>query len=279
MSQPSWPSGIRLVCLLTLRRLSTEGEQERDEMKMKKTLMTTVAAAAVVGFTAIAAAQTTQGPSGGGVTKPEGGQVEQKGGAGTTGGAITHQQGGVQSTGKQIGPSAEKPASPSAGKAAQGAEPGAKPDQKMGQSQKNEATPQRGAQDERGTMQKGAQTEHATSQKGAQEETGKTGANAKQQNANEGKASSRGASVQLSQDQRSRIGAVIGKSSSARVTTSANFNVSVGTRVPRDVHFAVLPADVVEIVPQYEGYDYVVVGEQILIIDPNDMEIVAIIET
>ncbi len=43
-----------------------------------------------------------------------------------------------------MSPSAEKPANPSAGKAAQGAEPNAKPDQKMGQSQKNEATSQRG---------------------------------------------------------------------------------------------------------------------------------------
>jgi hypothetical protein len=234
-------------------------------MKMKKTLMTTVAAAAVVGFAAIAAAQTTPAPSGGSAAKPEGGQVEQKGGAGAAGGAMTHQQGGAQSTGKPMSPSAEKPPSVSADKAAQGAEPNAKPDQKMGQSQKNEPTPQRGAQDEQTTTQKGAQTENATPQKGAQEEAGKSGA--------------RGASVQLSQDQRSRIGTVIGKSSSARVTTNVNFNVSVGTRVPRDVHFAVLPADVVEIVPQYEGYDYVVVGEQILIIDPTDMEIVAIIET
>ena len=40
-----------------------------------------------------------------------------------------------------------------------------------------------------------------------------------------------------------------------------------------------VPEDVVEIVPQYEGYDYVVVGEQVLIIDPNTMEIVAVIET
>jgi hypothetical protein len=40
-----------------------------------------------------------------------------------------------------------------------------------------------------------------------------------------------------------------------------------------------LPPDVVQIVPQYEGFDYVVVGEQILIIDPNSMEIVAVIET
>jgi Protein of unknown function (DUF1236) len=246
-------------------------------MKMRKTLMTTVAAAAIVGFAAIAAAQTTQGPAGSGAAKPEGGQVEQKGGAtGSAGGAMQHQQGGAPSTQKSMSPSAEKSANPSAGKAAQGAEPGAKPNEKMGQSQKNEATPQRGAQEERSTTQKGAQTEHATPQQGA-EESGKAGVNASQQNA-QGKSGARGASVQLSQDQRSRIGAVIGKSSSARVSTNVNFNVSVGATVPRSVHVEVVPADVVEIVPQYEGFDYVVVGDQILIIDPDSLEIVAVIE-
>jgi hypothetical protein len=255
-------------------------------MKVKKTLMTTVAAATVVGFTAIAAAQTMQGPAG--ETKPEGSQVEQKGAAGATGGAdgaMMHQQDGAQSTAKPMGSSsssAEKSASPSAGKAAQGAEPTAKPNQKMDQSQKNDAASQRGVQDDRSTTQKGAQTEHAAPQKGA-EETGKAGVNAAEQNAQEhdqGKSGARSASsVQLSSDQRSRIGAMIGKSSSARVSTNVNLNISVGATVPRSVHVEVLPADVVEIVPQYEGFDYVVVGDQILIIDPNSLEIVAVIET
>jgi uncharacterized protein DUF1236 len=235
-------------------------------VKMKKTLMTTVAAAAVVSFAAIAAAQTMQGPSGGSGAKPEGGQVEQKSGtgAGSTGGAMMRQPSSAQSTEKStkpMSPSAEKSANPSAGKAAQGTEPGAKPNdkmsgdktdktsnEKMGQSQKNDAAPQRGAE----------------------EDSGKADTNAK--------SSSRAGSVQLSQDQRSRVGSVIGKSSSARVGANVNFNVSVGTRVPSDVHVVVVPQDVVEIVPQYEGFDYVVVGEQILIIDPNDMEIVAIID-
>jgi hypothetical protein len=47
--------------------------------------------------------------------------------------------------------------------------------------------------------------------------------------------------------------------------------------VPRDVHVVVLPEDVVEIVPQYQGFDYVIVGDNILIIDPDTMEIVDII--
>ena len=53
--------------------------------------------------------------------------------------------------------------------------------------------------------------------------------------------------------------------------------MSVGTRIPRDVHITVLPRDVVEVVPQYEGFDYVVVEDQILIVDPDTLEIVAVI--
>lgn len=263
-------------------------------MKMKKTFITTVATAAVVGFAAIAAAQTMQGPAGG-ATKPEGGQVEQKGGAGAKeggGGAMMHQQGGAQS--------GEKATRPSTDKAAQGTGSSAKPDQRTGQSagQKDDMESQHGAQEERGTQQKGAQTEKSIQQKGAQTqgntqfkgtqeergeqrrgaqtESGKAGVNVNEHA--QGGASSRGASVQLSQDQRSRIGSVIGKTSSTRASTNASFNVAVGDTVPRDVHVEVLPEDVVQIVPQYEGFEYIVVGDQILIVDPDSMEIVAVIE-
>jgi Protein of unknown function (DUF1236) len=213
---------------------------------MKKTLVMT--AAALAGLTAIAAAQTPQSPSGGGATKPEAGQIEQKA---APAGALKYQN--------EAQPGA-KAASP--GGAAQGT-PADKPDQRMGQSQKSDMSPQRGAQ-----------AEHGTVQNSAQPESGKAGVSAA---TTTGPGKSRGAAVQLSQDQRSRIGATIGKSSSGRVTTRANFDVSVGAKIPGDVHITVLPADVVEIVPQYEGFDYVMVGDQILIIDPNTLEIVAVI--
>jgi hypothetical protein len=249
--------------------------------KMKTTLITTVAATALAGFTVIAAAQTPQTPSGGGgMTKPESGQTEQKSAPSSGAVQYQHQQGGAQlhqQSGAQLN---EKATSPN--KSAQGTQPGAQPsakpgakpgdDEKMGQSQKNEASPQRGAQEESG--ERGVQTGPGNT--GAQTGT-KSQLNA--QGGVQGGSKSRGASVQLSSDQRSRIGGIIGKKSSTRVSTNEHFDVSVGATVPRSVHFEVLPQDVVEIVPQYEGYDYVVVGEQILIIDPDSLEIVAVIET
>ncbi len=56
-----------------------------------------------------------------------------------------------------------------------------------------------------------------------------------------------------------------------------NFSISVGERIPRKVHYYPLPASVFVIVPEYEGYDYILVGDEILIIDPRTLEIVAIL--
>lgn len=56
-----------------------------------------------------------------------------------------------------------------------------------------------------------------------------------------------------------------------------NFSVNIGVAVPRTVHVEVLPTDIVEIVPEYRGFDYVIVGNQLLIIDPNTMLIVEVL--
>jgi hypothetical protein len=45
---------------------------------------------------------------------------------------------------------------------------------------------------------------------------------------------------------------------------------------PNDVHVSVLPTDVVR-VPEYKAFDYGVVGDQLLVIDPDTMKIVDIL--
>jgi hypothetical protein len=163
--------------------------------------------------------------------------------------------GAVKTQGTQPTPGAKAPGQPS-GDRAQGAKPG--PEERMGQGRPEESKPaQRGAQEER---QRGEQEERTTTGQSTDKSHGPAGAK----------------SVQLSQDQRTRITGIVGKGHPARVA-NVNFSISVGTAVPRDVRVEVLPADIVEIVPEYRGFDYVVVGDQILIIDPNTMEIVAII--
>jgi hypothetical protein len=85
-----------------------------------------------------------------------------------------------------------------------------------------------------------------------------------------------GAGAKISTEQRTKISTVIKQQNVAPVT-NVNFSVSVGTRVPRDVHFHVLPQEVVTIYPQWRGYKFIRVREEIVIIDPNTFEIVEII--
>ena len=83
-------------------------------------------------------------------------------------------------------------------------------------------------------------------------------------------------SVQLSSEQRTKIHASLSNHKVERVT-NVNFTVKVGARVPRTVRFYALPVEIVDIVPEYQGYEYVLVGDEILIIDPDTLEIVAIL--
>ena len=85
-----------------------------------------------------------------------------------------------------------------------------------------------------------------------------------------------GAGAKLSTEQQTKISTVIKQQNVAPVT-NVNFSISVGTRVPRDVQFHTLPAEVVTIYPQWRGYRFIRVREEIVIIDPNTFEIVAII--
>ena len=93
---------------------------------------------------------------------------------------------------------------------------------------------------------------------------------------------SRGASAQLSQEQRSRIRTtVLGERNAPRLTRNdINMNLTVGARIPRDrlrVRPLPLPRTVVEVEPRWRGYDYFLVGNEIVVVEPDTFEIVAII--
>jgi hypothetical protein len=86
-----------------------------------------------------------------------------------------------------------------------------------------------------------------------------------------------GAGAKLSTEQRTKITGVIREQHVAPVT-NVNFAISVGTRVPRDVSFHPLPAEVLTIYPEWRGYEFVLVRDQIVVIDPRTLEIVAVLE-
>jgi hypothetical protein len=87
-----------------------------------------------------------------------------------------------------------------------------------------------------------------------------------------------GAGAKLSTEQRTKITTVIRNERVAPVNT-VNFSIAVGTRIPREgVSFHPLPAEVVTIYPEWRGYEFILVRNQILVVDPATYEIVAILD-
>ncbi|HEY6381214.1 MAG TPA: DUF1236 domain-containing protein, partial [Pseudolabrys sp.] len=83
-------------------------------------------------------------------------------------------------------------------------------------------------------------------------------------------------SAKLTTEQRTKISSVIKSQKVEPVRLSVS--VSVGTRIPADVRLHPLPQQVIVIYPEWRGYDYILVGDQIVIVNPRTHEIVAIVE-
>ncbi|WP_349645137.1 DUF1236 domain-containing protein [Bradyrhizobium sp. Leo121] len=84
------------------------------------------------------------------------------------------------------------------------------------------------------------------------------------------------ASVNINDQQRTRISTSISRLN-VQPLTNVNFSLSVGTAVPRDVRLQPLPTEVVEVVPQYRGYNFVLVKDEIVIVEPSSYQIVAVL--
>jgi Protein of unknown function (DUF1236) len=86
-----------------------------------------------------------------------------------------------------------------------------------------------------------------------------------------------GASAKLSTEQRTRITSVI-KEQRVQPVTNVNFSIAPGVRVPRTVSFHPLPLEVVTIYPEWRGYEYFLVNDKIVVVNPRTLEIVDVIE-
>jgi hypothetical protein len=218
---------------------------------MRNKLLATAAVAALMCGTSLALAQTPGGMEGnkagtaqtpGGTMSPGGTMHAQPAPGGTMGHTQTPPGGSAQ-----MAPTGQPPAraeeTPPGNTGPNGAE------QRTGQTQPN------GTEQHTGQMQQNGGPSRDTAQdKG-------TGSHA----------------AQLTNDQRVKIKGIIGREHNVVRANNVDFNVSVGTAVPRSVHVAVLPPEIVTVVPEYRGFDYIVVGDQLLIIDPHTLEIVAIL--
>jgi hypothetical protein len=86
-----------------------------------------------------------------------------------------------------------------------------------------------------------------------------------------------GAPAALSTEQHAKFRDAL-RGGQAERLTNVQFSTSVGEIIPGTVHLYALPGSVAEYAPQYRDYEYILVGDQILIVDPRTLRIVAVIE-
>ncbi len=78
-------------------------------------------------------------------------------------------------------------------------------------------------------------------------------------------------------EKRSQISTAI-KQEKVEEVTNVNFNISIGTTVPAGVRYHPMPSHIVEIYPEWRGYDFILVRGQYIVLRPHTHEIVYIIE-
>ena len=240
---------------------------------MKRTLMIGVAAGALLAGVNIAASQSTM------ERQPGGANVEQKSGA---------QPGAQQQKGRS---GAEMKADTPAGKARAQAQEKAQPQDKdkvQAQDKDKKATTGQSGQMQNtqkpGDQQKAQDTQKMDQKQGAQSKPDSKSGTSAQGDTKAGSStsaqapSSGGGKVSLNAEQKTKIRETVIRSSNAPRVTNVNFSVSVGTVVPRTVRFAPLPPVLVEIYPSWRSYEYFIVSEQIIIVEPGTLRIVAILD-
>ena len=124
---------------------------------------------------------------------------------------------------------------------------------------------------EQGTMKNGAKPSDSSKMGGAP----KTGQTTNGRNATVGQGAASGG-AKLSSEQRTKITTVFRQHKVQ--PEHLNISVHVGARVPDTVHFYPLPTEVIAIYPEWRGYDYILVGDEILVVNPRTHLIVAVLE-
>lgn len=133
----------------------------------------------------------------------------------------------------------------------------------------------RGAQKDEQKQPRGAQRDDDRQQRGrAQQQQDRQGAETKGRAETTGRGDAAGG--KLTSEQRTRIREVVVSKNIPRVT-NVNFNVSVGTVVPRTVTFHPIPVEIVEIYPAWRGYRVILIGSQLVIVHPSSYRIIAVI--
>jgi uncharacterized protein DUF1236 len=83
-------------------------------------------------------------------------------------------------------------------------------------------------------------------------------------------------SADINDDQRKQIVNQLRNERTA--TRTSNVKVNIGQRLPSGIQPHRVPADIVRIVPQYRDYDYTLVDNRVVLVDPRRREVVDILD-
>jgi hypothetical protein len=122
------------------------------------------------------------------------------------------------------------------------------------------------------TEQKGGMTNRGTRSSGttvSEQRNGRNGLKGLQGNASH---------VTLNDEQRTKIRQTVISAHGAPRVSHVDFDLAVGTVVPRgSIHFVPVPRLLVDIEPAWRGYDYFIYEDELVIIDPRNMTIIAVV--
>ena len=233
---------------------------------MKRTLLISVAAVALAAGSTVALSQGTGG-AGGAPSAPMATPSAPSGGQDTTAPGQKGQKGAQE----RAVPEKQQKATQAPG--GQGATTKQSQDDKSGQ-----APTTRQSRDEKSgqpsTQQQTQQPAQPRQQQ--QQQTQSPGGKQGTTTSTTTSSSSTSSSVSLSTEQKTRIRQTVLTGSAPRVT-SVNFDIRVGTVVPRTIRVAPLSPILVEIEPQWRGYMYFVYNDEIIIVEPGSLRIVAVL--
>ncbi|MBM6584258.1 DUF1236 domain-containing protein [Microvirga sp. BT689] len=135
----------------------------------------------------------------------------------------------------------------------------------------------------RGTSTESNRAGQATTTETAPSETSRSSSSTQQKSPNSAQEQNAGAdtasstSTKLSSEEKTRVVQSF-TTREVKPVENVSFSVSVGVSVPQDLNLHPVPADVVEIIPAYRDYRYVVVQDQIVIVNPKTRKVVEVIE-
>jgi len=223
---------------------------------MSKSLVAAIAAAGLIAGTIDVSAQGTQSPGSGSAPAEKmdrGSPGEERGTPRQEGQKATPQQEGQKAIPQRDGQKAAP--------------------EREGQ----KATPQREGQKATPEREGQKATPQQEGQKAAPQKEGQKATPQREGATQEGRTG--GAGAELSTEQRTEVRQTILQSGNVpRVSRSeVNINISVGTVVPRSVRLVSIPERIVTIRPAWRGFLYFVVEDEIIVVEPGSLKIVAVI--